>query len=254
MNPSGPADQVTFGLANQAGRNGVMYREHRVGVPVYNTGRYVTLGFPAGTKAVHLEWWTYIDSNGRMTNGKRFGFADDGGAGGAKVAGVTDTTTGPLGLAGGWSSRWTPRGNAATEVRVPDRHALYTYMQNRREFDASIGSDGRVFGATANSSGGTAVRGSWFKMNWTLVLNSPYTADGIERLWYNEALIISRNGILWQQNIDNHPITRFWWAWMWGGTPTRSNMLPLDNFREYHGDFRVGITSRANALANPWPF
>jgi hypothetical protein len=92
----------------------------------------------------------------------------------------------------------------------------------------------------------------WVKFNWTIVLNSPYNANGLTRFWVNDTLRLSIDGVLWQQEIDNHPFHRFWWSWMWGGVA--ENVPPIGTWREHFGDFRLGITSRANALANPWPF
>jgi hypothetical protein len=248
---SSPPGYVNFGLTNIGGRNGVMYRQMDNEMPVFNADRRVNVGFPAGTMAVHLEWWAYIDSSGRMPNGKRFGFHDAGGAGGGTVGGANDTTTSGLGRAGGWSVRWTPRGSASAELRVPDRHALYTYCQNRRDLGAPY-NGGKLWGATFNTASGTLPLGQWVRLNWTLVLNSPFVADGLMRLWVNGTQVSDRPGILWQQDITQHPFHRFWWSWMWGGVP--ENMPPSSTWREHYGDFRIGVTSRANALANPWPF
>jgi hypothetical protein len=228
-----------------------MYRQMDQGMPVFNADRNVSIGFPTGTMAVHLEWWANIDNSGRLIPGKRFGFRDVGGAGGGTVAGVDDTTTSGLGRPGGWSVRWMPRGTSSSELRVPSLHSFYTYCQNRRDFGAPT-SGGKLYGVTFNTASGTVPLGQWVKLNWTITLNSPFQADGFMRFWVNGTEIFNRTGLLWQQDITKHPFHSFWWSWMWGGVP--ENFPPSSTWRERYGDFRIGVTSRANAVANPWPF
>lgn len=247
---SSPPGYINFGLTNKAGRNGVMYRQMDEGMPVFNSNRSVNVGFPSGTMAVHLEWWGFYDSNARLAIGKRFGFHDVGGAGGSQIAGVTDTTTSGLGLPGGWSVRWSPAGSSSSSVLVPQFYTWYSYMQNRRALGRT-NVNGVLPGLTTFSNSGFPLN-QWVKFNWTIVLNSPYQANGIMRMWVNGTLRLSLDGILWQEEIDNHPFHRFWWSWMWGGVA--ENVPPVGTWREHFGDFRLAIASRANAIASPWPF
>ena len=71
-------------------------------------------------------------------------------------------------------------------------------------------------------------------------------------MWINGILQLDVQRMIWQQDINSYPNDRFYISWMWGGT--EQGYLPLATFREYFGDARMGITSRSNALANPWPF
>ncbi len=248
-NPSPPA-YVNFGLTDLEGRSGVMYRQMDQGEPVWNASRRTGLALPDNTMAVHLEFWHYMEP-GEGLNGKRFGFeSHPNAAGGGVIAGVDDATTLGLGLPGGWSVRFTPRPRSGATTTF-DKYALYTYSQNRRD-DGAPFANGKLYGATFNTPNASGVVGSWVKINWTIVMNSPYTADGRMLLWVDNALVLDKGGILWQEDIAQHPIRSFYWGWMWGGVPGK--FPPSWTFREYYGDARVGVTSRTNALENPWPF
>ena len=253
--PAPPAF-VDFGLTNHEGRNGVIYRGNHADEPVWNSERRSSLVLPDNTMAVHLDWWHYMPTNAWMHTGKRMGFESrPHAAGGATVAGVTDTSQGELGLPGGWSTRFYPNKiyNSSSNT-YPERYSFYSYMQNRKAFGAKNQSNGRLFGATRSTAGGTAVMGAWVRLSWTLIMNSPFNADGASYFWVDGVLSESTTGILWQEDIAQHPIRSFYLSWMYGGTPPNADLIPRRTFREYYGDARIGITSRANALANPWPF
>lgn len=256
--PAPPAF-VDFGVTNHEGRNDVIYRGIHAEEPVWNSERRSNLVLPDNTMAVHLDWWHYMPTNAWMQTGKRIGFeSHPHAAGGAKIAGAVDRSEGPLGLSGGWSTRFYPNKiYSSSSNTYPERYSFYSYMQNRKAFGAKNQSDGRLFGATRSTEGGTAIMGSWVRLSWTLIMNSPFNADGESHFWVNGVLRETTTGILWQEDIAKHPIRSFYLSWMYGGTPqqlTPHRLVPERTFREYYGDARIGVNSRDNALDNPWPF